>query len=220
MKHFFLLLALLLASFVGRAQAVATLTPAQPAALTDSMTVTFDATRGDGGLAAWAGDVYVHTGVITPASTSLTDWQHVQGVWGQLIPRLKMRALGNRRYAFRMKPSAFYGLAVGERVLQFAFVFRNADGSASGRNADGSDVLLPLYAATSRSYVSHQWAGGLLTVTASDGARLTAQPYAAAVLRMGFYPSGTPAVPGSTTANSVSSSPIFTALRLGWSGNS
>jgi oligosaccharide 4-alpha-D-glucosyltransferase len=182
---------------VGRAgaQAVATISPAQPASLSDSLTVTFDATRGDGGLATWPGDVYVHSGVITPASTDLTDWQHVQGTWGLAEPRLRMRPLGNHRYMFRFRPDTFYGLAAGERVYYLAFVFRNADGTASGRNANGSDVLLPLYSATTRSYLSHQWTGGILSVTTSDGATLTVQPYAPAVLRVAFYPSGVAAVP-------------------------
>ena len=193
MKHIFWCLLLLV--FRAAAQPVATLTPAQPASLADSLTITFDATRGDGGLATFAGDVYVHTGVITPASTSLTDWQHVQGPWGAVVPRLRMRPLGQRRYQLRIRPDTFYGLAPGEQVQYLAFVFRSGDGSASGRNANGSDVLLPLYAGTTRQYASHQWAGGLLTVTADDGARLTVQPYAPAVVRVGFYPSGTAAVP-------------------------
>src|SRR6476661_1235981 len=195
-----LLCALLQPRQVVQAQAVATLTPRQPASLSDSLTITFDATRGDAGLAGWTGDVYVHTGLITPASSSLTDWQHVQGSWGVPEPRLKMRALGNRRYALRIQPSTFYGLMPNEQVSYFAFVFHNADGSASGRNANGSDVLLPLYAATTRQYGSHQWSGGLLSVTTSDGATLTAQPYAPAVLRVGFYPSGVPAVPAASFA--------------------
>ena len=204
-----LLLLLALLPGVATAQAVATLTPAQPARFSDSLTVTFDATRGDAGLAAWAGDVYVHTGVITPASTSLTDWQHVQGPWGAALPRLKMRALGSHRYALRIRPDSFYGLATGEQVHYFAFVFRNADGSVSGRAAGGSDVLLPLYTASTRRYASHQWSSGVLTVLASDGATLTVQPYASAVLRVAFYPAGTAATPAPSLA--VSAAPMAPA---------
>ena len=191
------------------AQAVAVLTPAQPASLRDSLTITFDATRGDAGLAAWTGDVYAYTGVITPASTSLTDWKHVQGPWAPILPKLKMRALGGRRYALRIRPDTFYGLAVGEQVSYFAFVFRNADGSVAGRATGGGDVLLPQYAASTRSYASHQWSGGVLTVRASDGATLTVQPYAPAVLRVAFYPNGTAAVPAPSLA--VSAAPAAPA---------
>ncbi len=188
---------------LAAAQAVATLMPAQPASLRDSLTITFDATRGDGGLATWAGDVYAYTAVITPASTSLTDWQHVQGPWAPALSRLKMRALGGHRYALRIRPDTFYGLAAGEQVNSFAFVFRSLDGSVSGRAAGGADVLLPLYATTPRSYASHQWSGGVLTVTASDGATLTVQPYAPAVLRVAFYPGGTASVPAPSLAVSA-----------------
>ena len=203
------LLVMLLPLLPRLAAAQATLAPAQPASLSDSLTITFDATRGDAGLAAWAGDVYAYTGVITPASTSLTDWKHVQGPWSPILPRLKMRALGSHRYALRIRPDAFYGLTAGEQVNSFAFVFRNADGSVSGRAAGGGDVLLPLYAASTRRYASHQWSGGVLTVLASDGATLTVQPYAPAVLRVAFYPSGTAAVPAPSLA--VSAAPAAPA---------
>ena len=207
-RHWLLPVFLLLPGLAA-AQAVATLAPAQPASLRDSLTITFDATRGDAGLAAWSGDVYAYTGVITPASTSLTDWQHVQGPWKPILPKLKMRALGSHRYALRIRPDAFYGLAAGEQVNYFAFVFRDADGSVSGRATGGADVLLPQYTASTRRYASHQWSGGVLTVLASDGATLTVQPYAPAVLRVAFYPSGTAAVPAPSLA--VSAAPAAPA---------
>ena len=197
------ILLLLLLPGLAAAQAVATLAPTQPTSLRDSLTITFDATRGDAGLAAWAGDVYAYTGVVTPASTSLTDWQHVQGPWTPVLLKLKMRALGSHRYSLRIRPDTFYGLAAGEQVNYFAFVFRNTNGSVSGRATGGGDVLLPLYAATARNYQSHQWSGGVLTIVASDGATLTVQPYAPAVLRVAFYPSGTAATPAPSLAVSV-----------------
>ncbi|GAA4347128.1 hypothetical protein GCM10023185_01970 [Hymenobacter saemangeumensis] len=209
MRHSLLGLLLFFAlAFPGlaRAQAVATLAPQQLPSLSDSLTITFDATRGDAGLASFNGDVYAHTGVITPASTSSSDWKHVQGSWNQPEPRLRMRALGNRRYSLRIRPDTFYGLLPGTQVNYFAFVFRNADGSRSGRNANGSDVLLPRYTATTRNYAGHQWSGGLLSVSTSDGATLTVQPYAPAVLRVGFYPSGVAAVPAPSLAVTATAS--------------
>ena len=207
--HLFLLLLLPL---FGRAQAVATLSPARPARLTDSLTVTFDATRGDQGLADWAGDVYAYTGVLTPASTSLTDWQHVQSGWSEAPARLRMQALGQHRYRLTFKPIDFYQLAAGEQVLQFAFVFKNADGSHSGRNAGGADVLLPLYAASSRAYAYHRWQGGQLTVVGTDSSRLTVQPWAGGVARVAVYPAGVAAVP--TPSLAVSAAPTATGATL------
>ena len=153
-----MLLLTLLAQLPRRAaaQAVATLTPAQPARLSDSLTITFDATRGDAGLAGWAGDVYTYTSVITSTSTSLIDWKPVQGPWNPVVTKLKMRALSSHRYALRIRPDAFYNPATGEQVNYFAFVFQNADGSVSDRSAGGADVLLPLHAASTRRYASHQ----------------------------------------------------------------
>ena len=212
LRRYSFLLVLLLAPGLACAQAVATLAPAQPASLSDSVTVTFDATRGDRGLADWPGDVYAYTGVITPASTSPTDWQHVQSSWTDGPARLRLRALGGHRYRLTLQPSSFYGLAAGERVLQFAFVFKNADGSHSGRNANGSDVLLPLYGGSSRAYAYHRWQGGELTVVASDSARLTVQPWAAGVARVAFYPAGVAAVPAASLA--VSAAPSASGATL------
>ncbi|HMN89673.1 MAG TPA: hypothetical protein PKD70_10340, partial [Saprospiraceae bacterium] len=41
------------------------------------VTIFFDATQGSGGLRDCNCDVYVHTGVITNASTSPSDWKNV-----------------------------------------------------------------------------------------------------------------------------------------------
>ena len=193
-----LLLLLALRPCLVRAQAVATTQPAPPTSMRDSVSILFSATRGDGGLATFTGDVYVHAGVLTPASTSTTDWKYAQGPWGAAVPRLKMTALGNHLYRLRIRPDTFFGLPPGEIVKAFVFVFRSADGSKSGRETDGSDVVLPLSSLTHSSagqqYASHQWQGGVLTVSTTGGATLTVQPYAAGVARVAFYPAGTPAV--------------------------
>ena len=52
----------------------------------DSVTIRFDATQGNGALAGIV-PVYMHTGVITSQSTSPTNWQRVQGNWGNHDPK-------------------------------------------------------------------------------------------------------------------------------------
>lgn len=110
-----------------------------------TITINFDATQGNGGLAGCNCDVYMHTGLITSASTSGTDWKYVQGDWGKVVPRLKMTQTGLDKYIFTMNIREFYGVPATEEVLKLAFVFRNADGSKAGRAADGSDIFVEVY---------------------------------------------------------------------------
>ncbi|MBT5508056.1 MAG: hypothetical protein HOK17_13140 [Flammeovirgaceae bacterium] len=61
---------------------VVTSAPLFPSDLS-SVTITFDATKGTGGLAGFSGEIYAHTGVITNQSTSSTDWKYVKTNWGE-----------------------------------------------------------------------------------------------------------------------------------------
>ncbi|MEM9821358.1 MAG: alpha-amylase family glycosyl hydrolase, partial [Bacteroidota bacterium] len=116
---------------------------------TDNVTVFFDASQGNAALAGFSGPVYAHTGVITDESNSGTDWKHVQGNWGTADPNVLMTALGNDLYSIEYNITDYYGVNPGEIVEQLAFVFRNANGSIVGRDADGSDIFTPVYAAGS-----------------------------------------------------------------------
>ncbi|GMT44354.1 MAG: hypothetical protein IEMM0006_0186 [bacterium] len=122
--------------------------PAFPAA-SDSVTITFDAAKGDAGLKDFTGDVYAHTGVITVNSTSSLDWKYVKADWNVNIPACKMTYLGNNLWQLKITPSirAYYGVPSGEKILKLAFVFRSADGSKTGRNTDGSDIFYNVYQA-------------------------------------------------------------------------
>lgn len=109
---------------------------------TEPVTITFDATQGDRGLEDCNCAVYLHTGTITSSSSSPTDWQNVRGNWGTVQPELQMTSVGDNLYTFTMTPSEFYDIPSGDELLQLTFVFRNGDGSASGRAEGGNDVFL------------------------------------------------------------------------------
>ncbi|MEM8909559.1 MAG: alpha-amylase family glycosyl hydrolase, partial [Bacteroidota bacterium] len=115
---------------------------------TDNVTIFFDATQGNGALAGFSGPVYAHTGVITDQSSSGSDWKHVQGNWGTADPNVLMTSLGNDLYMLEYNIESYYGLPPGEVVEQMAFVFRNANGSIVGRDADGSDIFTPVYSSS------------------------------------------------------------------------
>jgi len=113
----------------------------------DSVTIIFDATQGNGELKDVAPPIYAHSGVITNLSSSPTDWRYVIAQWNQNIPKALMTPLGNNKYSLKIKPSirGFYGVPASEQILKMAFVFRNANGSRVGRNADGSDIYADVY---------------------------------------------------------------------------
>src|SRR5688572_3735726 len=81
----------------------------------DDVTITFDATEGNGALTGIS-PVYAHTGVITSASTSGTDWKHVQGNWGTPDPKVLMTPLGNNLHSISFNIRDFYGIPAGEEV--------------------------------------------------------------------------------------------------------
>jgi len=119
------------------------LTPAFPT-VNDVVTIVYDATEGNGALVG-TNQVYCHAGLITTASTSPTNWLFVQGNWGQVDPNVQMTNLGNNKHSITIDIDAFYGFPVNTTVLKLAFVFRNANGSVVGREADGSDIYYDVY---------------------------------------------------------------------------
>lgn len=141
MKYFFLFISSFAASLL---HAQVTLDPVF-ATQFDSVTIIFDASTGSKGLNNLSpAEVYMHTGVITNKSTSLTDWRNVQGVWGtDDVPR-KMDYKGNNLYTKRIHIHTFYGLTTTDTVKRLAFVFRNRAGNKEGKTADGLDIFVDL----------------------------------------------------------------------------
>ncbi|TAH02392.1 MAG: 1,4-alpha-glucan-branching protein [Sphingobacteriales bacterium] len=119
--------------------------PAFPPA-DEPVTFTYDATKGSSALKDLAGDVFVHTGVITDKSTSPYDWKYVKSSeFNKPVEVTKLTNLGNNKFKFTLTPKQFYNVPAGENILKLAMVFRNADGSKEGKNTDRSDIYLPLY---------------------------------------------------------------------------
>ncbi len=112
----------------------------------DSITVYFDATEGDQGLMGFTGDIWAHAGVITTASNGPTDWKYVKTNWGENTSDTQLTPLGNNLWKLDIGfPHDYYGVPNNEQILQLAFVFRNHDGSQTGRDIGGADIFLNLY---------------------------------------------------------------------------
>ena len=142
MQHSLLLLFLSLSTTLT-AQLVTT----EPAAPTDdqSVTITFDATQGTGGLADCNCDVYVHTGVVTNTDPG---WQYVVTTWGQENDAWKMDRVDgeNNLYTYSYNPTLreYFGVPAGEIIEKLALVFRNGDGTKEGKATGNQDIFIDI----------------------------------------------------------------------------
>ncbi len=111
----------------------------------DSIIIYYDATEGDQGLMGYAGDdVYAHTGVITNYSSA---WDYVVADWDENIPKAQLSRVSADLYRLVIGfPREYYALSdPDENILQLAFVFRNSNGSVTGRDVGGADIFYDLY---------------------------------------------------------------------------
>ncbi len=139
MKKWIYAFGFLVLSFGAIAQVV-TIDPPFPT-INDDVTITFNATEGNGELSGVV-PVYAHTGVIIGDNP---DWQNVQGNWGTADPDVLMSVVGPSTHQISYNIIDYYGLTGNEDVIQLSFVFRNSSGSLVGRNADGSDIFIDVY---------------------------------------------------------------------------
>ena len=109
----------------------------------DTIQVIYDSFQGNGAL-KYTSPVFAHTGVITTASTSPSNWQHVQGNWGTADSSVWMQDLGGGKHSLYMDLPTFYGYSSSTIVEELAFVFRDSLGSLVGRSYGGEDIYYPI----------------------------------------------------------------------------
>src|SRR5687767_15058 len=114
--------------------------------------ITVDATKGNQGLLNHTPltDVYVHIGVITTSSTSPTNWRYSKFTWGTTPPEANAPADGVNKWAFTINGNlrTYFGITdPNEKILKIAILFRSGTGAKAQRNADGSDMYVPVYPA-------------------------------------------------------------------------
>jgi glycosidase len=135
----------ILISTLGLRAQLITTDPAAPVA-NEPLTITFDATEGTAGLENCDCDVYLHTGVITDASTSDSDWQFIQTTWGEANDAWKLTPVDGQpnRYTYTFSPSirAYYGVPEATDIEKIALVFRDATGGREGKAAGGGDIFI------------------------------------------------------------------------------
>ena len=119
------------------------LKPGNPS-VNDSVTLYFNAAEGNKALKDIAGDVYLHTGVITNRSLDGHDWKYVVGNWGKDDRSVLMTKEGSNLYSFRFVIKSFYHLRAEDVANQLAYVFRNMDGTIVGKTKENEDIVVPV----------------------------------------------------------------------------
>ena len=126
-----------------------------------TITITVDATKGNQGLLNHTGAVYMHLGVITNLSATASDWRYVPTTWGSITAPVAT-SLGNNKWSFTLtNPRAYFnsaagGVPAGETILKIALLFRDGAGTKVQKNADNSDMYVPVYPAGSNNIIFTQ----------------------------------------------------------------
>jgi 1,4-alpha-glucan branching enzyme len=184
MRSFLFLVVLLSLLKTGVSQIV-TSTPTLP---TDnqSVTLTYDATKGTAGLKDYTGEVYAHIGVITDKSTSGSDWKYVVAAWGSNVPKAKMIRTNTNLYQLTLTPDIrqYFAVPAGEVIQKIALVFRSGvtvNGAyLEGKETGGKDILLEVFGAglnfviqqPSKNQIFQQYGNIPFSATASSTADL------------------------------------------------
>lgn len=118
-----------------------------PVGHTGKVTITFDPTGGNGGMIG-ATKCYAHTGLITSASTSDSDWKNVIGSWrGATQPQLTATNDGKWQLTID-NIFTFYGVPESTNIKKLAFVFHDGPGGKKEGKAASGDIFVVLGEAT------------------------------------------------------------------------
>ncbi len=106
----------------------------------DSLTIIYNATMGQSQLSG-VSKVYFHSGVQSVPSGPILTWI---GNWGQDDGVGQMTNMGNNLWKITINIYNYYGLQLGTPVNALAMVFRNSDGSLTGKDDNNNDIYLQL----------------------------------------------------------------------------
>ncbi|MEM9671514.1 MAG: alpha-amylase family glycosyl hydrolase [Bacteroidota bacterium] len=152
--------------------AIVTLSPEVPS-LDEEVTIIYNAAQGVSGLVG-AEKVYMHSGVILSGPDGIT-WENVVGNWGQDDGVGEMTAVADKPNQWQitlLSIREYYSVPSGTPAFKLGLVFRNADGTQTGKSNTDGDIFA---AVNPGSYVrfnepandqSFVVAGGSLTIIA------------------------------------------------------
>ncbi|MDD2963357.1 MAG: alpha-amylase family glycosyl hydrolase [Bacteroidales bacterium] len=116
----------------------------------EGVTIYFDASKGNGALLNYEGDVYAHTGVLTNLSANSNDWRYTKTGWGVNTPSTKLTRESANLYSLTINtPRSYYGVPASEIIQKMVFVFRSDVVQSNGsylehRDTDGSDLAVAI----------------------------------------------------------------------------
>ncbi len=149
-REILFIILLFFAGFISRAQIV--ITDPTFATRFDSIIVFFDASLSTGeygndatSLEGYVGsDVYAHTGVTIDGEGT---WQFVNSTWGTAdSAKFKLERVSGDLWKLAIgDPYRYYYVPSAKKITQLSFVFRNTDGSRSGRAPGGADIFIDLF---------------------------------------------------------------------------
>jgi 1,4-alpha-glucan branching enzyme len=117
----------------------------------DNITVTYDAasSAGDNGLITptVVSPVYAHTGVFTTASPA--TWIYTKYPWATNFADNTLTNIGGNKHTLSYNIRSYYGIPAGTTVTKLNYVFRNADGSRTGKTAASGDIFYDVWDGTS-----------------------------------------------------------------------
>ena len=107
----------------------------------DSLVILYDATQGQSGLVG-ASSVYMHSSFeYVPFGGAVNPWI---GNWGVDDGLGEMTSLGNNLWTITIHPYSYYGIPADSSINGLVMVFRNADGTLTGKDGSGNDIFLSL----------------------------------------------------------------------------
>ena len=107
----------------------------------DSLTIVYDASQGQSGLVG-ATNVYMHSSYeFAPFSGSVQPWV---GNWGEDDGIGQMTNIGNNLWSITINVYDYYNIPEDSLVNGLFMVFRNADGTLTGKDDAGNDIFLNL----------------------------------------------------------------------------
>jgi 1,4-alpha-glucan branching enzyme len=158
-----------------QAQQLITVSPEFATVNDNNVIVTFDASQGNAGLIGTS-SIYAHTGVITSLSTSNTDWKYVIATWTTNLPKALLTRIGSSNsYTLNIgNIRTFYGVPANETILKLAFVFRNADGSKTGKTTANGDIFVDINQGSFEVKINNPLPGSFFNLSDSVSMNATA----------------------------------------------
>lgn len=141
-KFFSLAVLLMLAAMSALAQVLPTPNPI-PKGYTDEIVLTFDPTKGNGGMAK-ATECYSHIGLITSESATIQDWKYIKDSnWGKKTEP-QWTKVGDKWQLTIPNMYSWFGCPSTTDIKYIVMVFHDGNGDASkqGKTSKGGDILV------------------------------------------------------------------------------